>query len=60
MIGRRGPGELPVSHLVGRILLAAFAALLFLTAISLAVFWRTHELAFERAIADAVRSGLMP
>jgi hypothetical protein len=60
MIGHRGPGELPVSHLVARIVLAAFAALLFLTAISLAVFWRSDELAFERTIADSVRSWLLP
>lgn len=60
MIGQRRPGELPVSHLVARIVLAAFGALLFLAAISLAIFWRSDELAVERIIADSVRSWLLP
>jgi hypothetical protein len=60
MIGRRNPGDLPVSHVIARITLATFVALLFLTALALVVFRGGDELAFERMVAGAVKSWLIP
>lgn len=60
MIGRRNPGDLPVSHVIARISLGTFIALLFLTALAIVVLWRGHELALARTWADAFRARLLP
>ena len=60
MIGRRKPGDLPVSHVIARISLGTSIALLFLTALAIVVLWSGHELALARTWADAVRARLFP
>jgi hypothetical protein len=60
VIRRRDPGSLPATHVIARISLGGFVALLFLAALLLAVFWRGHELALERIVADVVKSWLLP
>jgi hypothetical protein len=60
MIRRRDSGDLPATHVIARMSLGGFVALLFLAALAFAVFWRGYELALERVVADAVKSWLLP